>query len=95
VDYDGGNLVNEGDMRARLLRALDNFKPILWEGCFELSDVMRLNYYTTGVDRCFETHGPLVGRLAESDGSPPSTLLGVARLAYPGLLVKIEATAVA
>jgi enamine deaminase RidA (YjgF/YER057c/UK114 family) len=38
---------------------------------------------------------PLVTRLAEADCRPASTLLGVASLAFPELLVEIEATAVA
>jgi enamine deaminase RidA (YjgF/YER057c/UK114 family) len=56
--------------------------------------VVRLNYYTTDVDRFFEAHDALVGRLAEAGCQPSSTLLGVTRLAFPELLVEIEATAV-
>ncbi len=92
---DDGNPVNEGDMRAQLLQALDNLETVLREGGFELSDVVRLNYYTTDVDRFFEAYGAAAGRLAEAGCRPASTLLGVTRLAYPELLVEIEATAVA
>ena len=92
---DDGTLVNEGDMQAQLLQALDNLETVLREGGFELSDVVRLNYYTTDVDRFFEAYGTAAARLAESGCRPASTLLGVARLAFPELLVEIEATAVA
>jgi len=92
---DDGTLVNEGDMRAQLLQALDNLETVLREGGFELSDVVRLNYYTTDVDHFFEAFGAAAGRLAEAGCRPASTLLGVSRLAYPELLVEIEATAVA
>ena len=36
----------------------------------------------------------VAGRLAEAGCQPSSTLLGVTRLAFPELLVEIEATAV-
>jgi len=67
----------------------------LREAGAELSDVVRLNIYTTDVDRFFEAYGATAGRLAEAGCRPASTLLGVTRLAYPELLVEIEATAVA
>jgi hypothetical protein len=35
------------------------------------------------------------GRLAAAGVAPPGTLLGVARLAFPELMVELEATAVA
>ncbi len=92
---DDGNPVNEGDMRAQLLQALDNLETVLREGGFELSDVVRLNYYTTDVDRFFEAYDTFAARLAEAGCGPAATLLGVARLAFPELLVEIEATAVA
>ncbi len=55
---------------------------------------MRLNIYTTDVDMFFEAYGPAAARLAEAGCRPASTLLGVTRLAFPELLVEIEATAV-
>ena len=65
------------------------------EAGVSLSDVVRLNIYTTDVDRFFEAYGAAAGRLAEAGCRPASALLGVTRLAYPELLVEIEATAVA
>ena len=59
-----------------------------------LSEVVRLNYYTTDVDRFFEGYDAVAGRLAEAGCQLSSTLLGVTRLAFPELLVEIEATAV-
>ena len=53
-----------------------------------------LNFYTTDVDRFFEASGVAIGRLAEAGCRPASTLLGMTRLAFPELLVEIEATAV-
>ena len=55
---------------------------------------MRLNYYTTDGDRFLESYDVIVTRLQAAGCRPASTLLGVARLAFPDLLVEIEATAV-
>jgi enamine deaminase RidA (YjgF/YER057c/UK114 family) len=94
VDAEGRPL-HPGDMRAQVTQALDNLETVLDRAGFTLSDVVRLNIYTTDVDRFFEAFDALVGRLAPANCRPASTLLGVARLAFPELLVEIEATAVA
>ncbi|MGH3145107.1 MAG: RidA family protein [Rubrobacter sp.] len=92
---DEGSPLHPGDMRAQITQAMDNLEVVLREGGFELSDVVRLNYYTTDLDAFFEAYDALVSRLAEAGCRPAGTLLGVARLAFPELLVEIEATAVA
>jgi enamine deaminase RidA (YjgF/YER057c/UK114 family) len=87
------------DMRGQISQALTNIETVLKNAGFELSDVVRLNYYTTDVDGFFEAFwggdDALVARLAEAGCRPASLLLGVTRLAFPELLVEIEATAVA
>lgn len=93
VDADGAP-VHPGDMAAQLRQAFDNLQSVLEAAGLSLSNVVRLNYYTTDVDALFGAWQIVGERLA--GGEPPaSTLLGVARLAYPDLLVEIEATAVA
>jgi enamine deaminase RidA (YjgF/YER057c/UK114 family) len=94
VDAEGRPLHQE-DMRAQIIQALDNLETVLRDAGFTLSDVVRLNYYITDVDRFFEAYDALATRLAESGSRPASTLVGVARLAMPELLVEFEATAVA
>ena len=92
VDADG-QPVHEGDMGAQVVQALDNLQTVLSEAGFALADVVRLNYYVTDVDAFFqagEVYGP---KLAEAGCRPASTLLGVSRLAFPSMLVEIEATA--
>jgi enamine deaminase RidA (YjgF/YER057c/UK114 family) len=89
-----GSPVHPEDMGAQLTQVMDNLETVLREAGAELSDVVRLNYYTTDVDRFFEAYGVAAGRLAEAGCRPASTLLGVTRLAFPELLVEIEATAV-
>lgn len=94
VDADG-RPVHEGDLRAQLEKALENLETVLRGAGLALSDVVRLNYYTTEVDRLLGCMDTLVPRLAAAGCRPVSTLLGVTRLAYPQLLVEIEAIAAA
>jgi enamine deaminase RidA (YjgF/YER057c/UK114 family) len=90
-----GRPAHPDDMRAQIEQALDNLEAVLEVAGFELSDVVRLNYYTTNVDLFFAEYDIVASRLAESGCRPANTTLGVARLAFPELLVEIEATAVA
>jgi enamine deaminase RidA (YjgF/YER057c/UK114 family) len=89
-----GRPVHAGDMGAQLTQALDNLETVLGAAGATLSDVVRLNIYTTDMDLFFEVYGPGAARLAEADCRPASTLVGVTRLSSPELLVEIEATAV-
>jgi enamine deaminase RidA (YjgF/YER057c/UK114 family) len=93
VDGDGKPL-HPGDVRAQLAQALDNLETVLAKAGLALSDVVRLNYYTTDVDGLFAAWEVVSSRLSAAGCRPASTLLGVARLAFPELLVEIEATAV-
>jgi len=92
---DEGTPLHVGEMRGQINQAMDNLEKVLGESEARLSDVVRLNYYTTDVDQFFEAYDAVLSRLAEAGCQPASTLLGVATLAFPELLVEIEATAVA
>jgi enamine deaminase RidA (YjgF/YER057c/UK114 family) len=84
-----------GDMHAQITQALDNLEAVLREAGLTLASVVRLNYYTTDVDRFLAANEVLVQRLADAHWWPASTLFGLARLAFPELLMEIEATALA
>jgi hypothetical protein len=45
------------------------------------------------VDGLFANYDVLLERLASRDARPASTLLGVSRLAFPEMVVELEATA--
>jgi len=85
---------HEGDIRAQTTMALDNLEAVLKEGGMSLSNVVRLTVYTTDVDGMIQNFDALVSRLDAANVKPAQSLLGVARLAFPELLVEIEATAV-
>jgi enamine deaminase RidA (YjgF/YER057c/UK114 family) len=94
VDADG-NPLHPGDMGAQIAQALDNLETVLETAGFEMSDVARLNFYTTDVDGTMEAWSLIKDRLARTGCRQVSTLLGVARLYHPDILIEIEATAVA
>ena len=84
-----------GDMAAQIALAADNLEAVLREGGMTLANVVRLNFYTTDVDAYLANAGVLGARVAAAGVAPAGTLLGVARLAFPELMIEIEATAVA
>jgi len=88
-----GQPQHPGDMESQLRMALDNLEAVLSGAGMSLGDVVRLNLYTTDVDGLFGCYGVIAERLATAGVQPPGTLLGVARLAFPELLVELEATA--
>ena len=88
-----GQPMHAGDMRAQVNLALDNLQTVLQQAGYELSDIVRLNFYTTDVDGLFGAFDIMGERLAIAGCVVPGTLLGVSRLAFPELMVEIEATA--
>ncbi len=84
-----------GDMAAQLALSLDNLEAVLAEAGMSLTNLVRLNVYATDVDLLFQHYGVLAARLGAAGVAPPSTMLGVARLALPDLMVELEGTAVA
>ncbi len=88
-----GRPAHVGDMRGQVTLALDNIEAVLAKAGYTLADVTRLNYYTTDVPALFGAFDIVRARLGGAGCQPASTLLGVAALAFPELLVEIEATA--
>ncbi|MFD4441658.1 RidA family protein [Nocardia sp. NPDC058519] len=89
-----GKPQHAGDMAAQLALSLENVEAVLTEAGMSLANLVRLNVYTTDVDLLFEHYGILASRLGAAGVAPATTMLGVTRLAIPGQLVELEATAV-
>lgn len=89
-----GRPLHAGDVRAQLCQALDNLETVLAAAGAGLDGLVRLNLMTTDVDALFACYDVLLSRLARAGARPAMTLLGVERLAFPQLLVELEATAV-
>ena len=91
---DEGNPVYPGDMVAQINKALDNLETVLREAGLGLSHVVRLNYYVTDVNAFLEAYeSDTISRLSQAGCRPAVTLLEIAQLFLPELLVEIEATA--
>lgn len=84
-----------GDMAAQVALALSNLEAVLAAADMTLANVVRLNFYTTDVDAFMQQSEVLGERLGAAGVMPPGTLLGVARLAFPELMIELEATAMA
>ena len=88
-----GEVQHVGDMAGQLRLVVDNLEAVLTDAGMTLANVVRLGVFTTDVDLLKEHRDILTERLQAAGVSPPQTLLGVARLALPEMLVEIEATA--
>ncbi|HYY75591.1 MAG TPA: RidA family protein [Gaiellaceae bacterium] len=91
-----GSTLHAGDMRAQAEQAFDNLETVLQAAEMSLADVVRLNSYVTDVDLFFAEGAEVVAKRSAAAGiQPAATLLGVTRLAFPDILIELEATAVA
>ena len=90
-----GRPQHAGDMAAQVALSLGNLEAVLDEAGMSLANLVRLNVYTTDIDRLFEHYGVLASRLAAARVAPSTTMLGVTRLAIPTLMVELEGIAVA
>ncbi|MDF1727722.1 MAG: RidA family protein [Sulfitobacter sp.] len=88
-----GTPCHPDDMRAQITLALDNLEAVLRGAGAGLADVTRLGIYATDVDEALKNFDLLGRRFGAAGCAPPMTLLGVSRLAIPGLMFEIEATA--
>lgn len=90
-----GTPQHPGDMAAQLGLALDNLEEVLAGADMTLANVVRLNFYATDMNALLQ-HFPMVNKRFDATGERfATTLLGVANLAAPGLVVALEATAMA
>lgn len=90
-----GNPVHPGDMPAQLQQAFDNLEAVLRQAGMSLSNLVRLNIYTTDIPAFFAAAAIVEERLGHLACKPPGTLLGVAALFHPAIVIELEATAVA
>jgi enamine deaminase RidA (YjgF/YER057c/UK114 family) len=87
-----GNPQHPGDLAAQLQLALDNLQAVLSAADMSLANIVRLNFYTTDVDELLKQFPTVNDRFQTSRYA--TTVLGVAQLPAPQLLVMLEATAV-
>ena len=87
-----GAVVHRGDVGAQTRQALQIVRSALERAGFSLNDVVRTRIFVTDISRWEEigrVHGEVFG-----DVRPASSMLQVAALIDPAMLVEIEADAV-
>lgn len=95
VALDGdGTLVGENDMQAQAACVMENIRRALAAVDATPDHVVRINIYTTDMDRFRAEAGAVVFGFF-GNTRPASTLAGVTRLADPRYLLEVEVTAVA
>jgi enamine deaminase RidA (YjgF/YER057c/UK114 family) len=88
-----GATVAPGDVAAQSAQVMDNLSEVLQAAGAELGDVVKTTVYVASADREDLVAAWQVVRRRFGDHDPPSTLLGVSVLGYPGQLVEVEAVA--
>jgi enamine deaminase RidA (YjgF/YER057c/UK114 family) len=81
-----------GDMAKQFEQAINNVETVLKAAGMELSNIVKINVYTTDVDAFI---GAAMANRRMDGVKFTSTLIGVTRLAFPPLMVELEAIAVA
>jgi reactive intermediate/imine deaminase len=87
-----GNLVGGDDIHAQTIQVLKNVEAALEKAGARLTDVVRTRVFTTDISRWQEigrAHGEFF-----RDIRPASTMVEIARLISPDMLVEIEADAI-
>jgi 2-iminobutanoate/2-iminopropanoate deaminase len=93
VAYDSnGQLVGEGDMKEQTHQAFRNIRTVLEKAGSGIKDIVKINTYITDGSRFMD----MIAARTEifGDNPPASTAVVVAALAFPGLLVEVEAIAI-
>jgi enamine deaminase RidA (YjgF/YER057c/UK114 family) len=93
IDADG-IVVAPGDVAGQAARVMANLEVVLHEAGCSLGDVLRTTVWVASSDRADLVTAWQVVRETFGTWDPPSTLLGVTVLGFPGQLVEVEATAV-
>jgi enamine deaminase RidA (YjgF/YER057c/UK114 family) len=88
-----GNPLHAGDMKAQMNLALDNLETVLRHAGYTFSDVVGMNIFATDMDAFMAEFEVLSTRLKEAKCCPMLTGVGVTKLAFPELMIEIEATA--
>ncbi len=87
-----GDVVAKGDFKTQVRQAFENIKTVLEASGTTLKDVVKTNTYITDM-RYMNDYIEVYSQYFKEE-CPASTLVGVASLAIPGMMIEIEALAI-
>jgi enamine deaminase RidA (YjgF/YER057c/UK114 family) len=93
-----GNVIGEGDIELQTKNVFENIQLVLREAGADMGDIVKLNTYYVydGPDDGAKSFWEKMTRVRMqylADPGPAGTAVCVPRLAYPGLLIEVEANA--
>lgn len=95
ADDVNGTIIGKGDLKAQVKQAFENLKIVLAAAGAEFKDVVKMTYYVVNYK---PEQIPMIREVRAnylpSENPPASTLVGVAALFNPDVLIEIEAVAV-
>ncbi|MDX1449644.1 MAG: RidA family protein [Acidimicrobiia bacterium] len=90
-----GTTLHPDDMGGQLAVCLDNLETVLGEAGMTLGAIAKMTTFVTDMDAYFEHRGVVRERMAAAGAVHTHTLIGVAALARPDVVVEIDAVAYA
>jgi 2-iminobutanoate/2-iminopropanoate deaminase len=89
-----GKIRNPGDFGGQCLYAYDKIKRVLALHDASLADVVKITTYVTDMNNRLAM-GKCIGEVWGTTTFPTHTLIGVAALAFPDMMIEVDATAIA
>ena len=89
----GLKIIAPNDIRGQMEKSLANIDAILEKAGMNRSNLLTLRFLTTDMDGFLENYDVYARWIGDSGIRPPQSLIGVARLVFPEIVVEIEAEA--
>jgi enamine deaminase RidA (YjgF/YER057c/UK114 family) len=86
-------VLHPNDIRGQMGAALANVDAVLEGAGMDRGNVLSLRFFTTDIDGFLQNYDVYAAWIGEAGTRPPQSLIGVARLVLPELVVEIEAVA--
>jgi enamine deaminase RidA (YjgF/YER057c/UK114 family) len=89
-----GTVVGDGDFEAQTRQVFQNMGRVLEQAGLSFDNVVQVGVFMTDMSN-LRTYARVRDEFVDTAAPPASTALGVAAFALPGMLVEVNATAVA